>query len=142
RRMAAESPGIEEEEIHQNQSEDEDALNLFACQDQQQQILIAARLAERNIRPFLSEIEEYLAANDGQPFFKTMLLNVLAEHGIEHDIKVSKLGKSASFNPSELFDMQDHPQLHSIIKILSTYLEHQDPVLFDNVKSLIARHYV
>ena len=40
-------------------------------------MLLVSSLAEKNIRPYLSEIKDYLAADAGHPFLKTMPVNSL-----------------------------------------------------------------
>src|SRR5690606_14292053 len=66
---------IEEEPIEapQEQSHTKE-LNLTSLKNIDEQMLVISSLAEKNIRPYIEEIKEYLTSEWGHPFLKTMLL--------------------------------------------------------------------
>lgn len=115
-------------------------IDLFSIHDQHEQIQIATQLIKRNIRPYLDEILSYLASTEGQPFFKTMLLNVLTEHEYDKKVIVQKLGEKVSVRPSELESVGQNEQMRKLLEIVSNELEHEDPILFEHIKNLIERH--
>ncbi|QED48825.1 tetratricopeptide repeat protein [Cytobacillus dafuensis] len=128
-----EGPADEHEPNHQE-------LNLISINDQQEQIMLAAQLAERNIRPFIDEIKSYLQLKEGQPFFKTMLLNVLTEHEYEKEVIVEKLDRKQAFKPANLLGVHEQTQMKRLFHVVANQLEHEDPILYEHIKSLIARH--
>lgn len=141
RKMADSNPKEGEKEIAPIEEFKGGKLNLFSCQDQNEQMILAAQLAERNITPYIEDIKAYLESGEGHPFFKTMLLNVLSEHGYDKDVGLQKLDKRIIVKPSDLPPVNKQPQLLTIISRLGAYLEQEDPVLYENIKSLIERHF-
>jgi tetratricopeptide (TPR) repeat protein len=140
RKMAA-SPSETEIEAPDLDEFSSRKLNLFSYQDQHEQMQIAAQLAEHNIRPYAEDIKAYLEAKDGNPFFKTILLNVLSEHGYEKYVKIRKFDKCIRVNPAELPPVHQQPMLLKIVNKLELKLEQEDPVLFENTKSIAERHF-
>ncbi len=116
-------------------------LKLFIDQDPREMMMRIAKLADENIRPYLKDIKRYLLLAEGHPFLKTMLLNVLKEHEYDQSVDVEKFGKQKSIIPIELEDIHRQSQAKSIKKIVKEALENDDPILFENIKSLIERHF-
>ncbi|MBP2240625.1 tetratricopeptide (TPR) repeat protein [Cytobacillus eiseniae] len=139
RRMANEKVTNEMEETAQEDTILE--MDLFTYTSQQEQINVAAQLAERNIRPYIDQMKNYLQSDNGQLFFKTMLLNVLSEHEYDKKIMIKKLGKEKAVVPIELPAVYEQPEIASILQLLSTRMEHENPILFDQIKELINRHF-
>ncbi|WP_102274375.1 tetratricopeptide repeat protein [Cytobacillus massiliigabonensis] len=139
RRMAEEKPEKEAKEEAALVELDKD-LDLFALKTQQEQVNMAAKLAERNIRSYVGEINTYLQSKEGSPFFKTMLLNVLIEHDYDKEVTVEKLGRKLSVIPFQLPPIHKQPETELLLNVLSSQIEHEDPILFENIKSLINRH--
>jgi tetratricopeptide (TPR) repeat protein len=127
-------------EVFERESE-EQMLGLFDYKDPKDQIMVAARLAKENIRPYIKEITEYVASKEGHPFQKTMLLNILKEQEYAEEIDVQKFGWEKSFIPAKLPDLKDFIGTNDVIQLLSSQIESEDPVLFENVQSLIERHF-
>lgn len=119
----------------------EKSLNLFVYQDPKDQLLLAAKLSTQNIRPYMEEIKAYLTARNGHPFLKTILLNILKEQEYEKPLQVEKLGWSQTVVPIDLPVIQSQERLKTITGILGSHLEHEDPILFENIKSLAERHF-
>jgi tetratricopeptide (TPR) repeat protein len=115
--------------------------NLFAMQDPKEQMLLVAKLANQNIRPYIHDIKAYLISEAGHPFLKTMLLNVLKEQEYDKQVEVLKLNKSMIVIPADLPDIQSQVKQIQIISILRDILESDDPVLFENIKSLVERQF-
>jgi tetratricopeptide (TPR) repeat protein len=116
-------------------------LGLFELQDPKDQVMIAARLTKENIRPYIKEIKEYVASEQGHPFQKTMLLNILREQEFAEEIDVRKFGLEKSFIPAKIQDMKDYIASNDFIQILADEVENEDPVLYENILSLIERHF-
>ncbi|SFB16630.1 MULTISPECIES: lipopolysaccharide assembly protein LapB [unclassified Bacillus (in: firmicutes)] len=118
-----------------------DSFNLFAYQDPKEQMLLVAKLSTQNIRPYVEEIKSYLASESGHPFLKTMLLNVLKEQEYDREVEVTKLGVKQVVLPTEMSDIQGQEKQIELTSKLGEFLEHDDPVLFENIKSLVERHF-
>lgn len=129
---------VEEENFY---SLHEDKKNLFSSQDPKEQILKVAKLSKQNIRPFIEEIKSYFISEEGHPFLKTMLLNILKEQEYEKEVRVNKFGKSETLIPAELTDIREQNKMSEITYKLKDTLENEDPVLFENIKTLIERHF-
>ena len=148
RKMMEEKPLVEEEDLAFDRLSKKD-LHLQQIKDPQEQLILVAKLSQQNIQPYLSQIMEYLKwdietaheyGDSETLFFKTLLLNALKEHQIEHTLKVCKFGKTLKVIPKSLPDIYDNPQLRGIIEIIGLRIENDDPVLFDSIKELIQRH--
>lgn len=116
-------------------------LSLFAYQDPKDQMLIAARLAKENVRPYIHEIKLYLSSKDGHPFQKSMLLNILREQEYDREVEVEKLGMKDEFIPATLPEIHEIKKLQDISSLLESQLESDDPVLYENIKSLLERNF-
>lgn len=116
-------------------------LKLFSCQDQEEQMLLVAQLSERNIQPYIKEIKSYLCSKEGQLFLKTLLLNLLSEQEYDKVVTVEKLDREISVNPAELLKDDIQLQQKKLLQLISDNLEHENPILFENIKSLIERHF-
>ncbi|MFP7299870.1 tetratricopeptide repeat protein [Neobacillus niacini] len=113
-------------------------LNL-SSQSLNEQMLTISNLAEKNIRPYMDEITEYLNADTGHPFLKTMLLNLLKEQEYDKKIMVKKFSEDISVVPTELPDVQSQPRVKEIEALLEKRLEHSDPYLLENIKGMVER---
>jgi tetratricopeptide (TPR) repeat protein len=116
-------------------------LNLFSLHDPKEQIHVAVMLSNKNVRAYIDEIIVYLLADEGQPFFKTLLLNVLKEQEYEKEVEITKFGRKQVGVPSELFALQHHPDYSPIYKQISEVLENDDPILLENIKQLMDRYF-
>jgi tetratricopeptide (TPR) repeat protein len=116
-------------------------LNLSDYQEPQAQMGLAADLNNLNIQPYLGEMTEYLQSKDGAPFFKTLLLNVLKEHQYHKPIEIQKFGKKITVIPEKLHPLTEDHQLMKIIEVIGKRLEHEDPILYGNIKSLVERQF-
>jgi tetratricopeptide (TPR) repeat protein len=114
-------------------------LKLSSLKNLNEQMLAISSLAEKNIRPYMDEIKEYLNSESGHPFLKTMLLTLLKEQEYDKKIEVKKFNEDVSLIPTELPDVQTQPRMKEIEKILEAKLENSDPVLFENMKGIVER---
>lgn len=129
---------VEEENSHSLQ---EAKKSLFSSHDPKEQILKVAKLSKQNIRPFIEEIKSYFISEDGHPFLKTMLLNILKEQEYEKEVRVNKFGKSEYLIPAKLTDIREQNKMFEITDKLKDTLGNEDPVLFENIRMLIERHF-
>ncbi|WP_066292727.1 tetratricopeptide repeat protein [Bacillus sp. FJAT-29937] len=139
KRMAETSPNIHIDDPIQDETSDME-IDLFSLKDQHEQIQMATMLTNRNLKPFINHIKAYLESSEGQLFFKTLLLNVLIEHGYEKEVNVEKFGEAMIVKPSNLLGAQHNSQMDKLVNIAANQLEHEDPILFEHIKSLIERH--
>ncbi|MFS0775764.1 tetratricopeptide repeat protein [Neobacillus sp. 3P2-tot-E-2] len=114
-------------------------LKLSSLKNLNEQMLAISSLAEKNIRPYMDEIKEYLNSDPGHPFLKTMLLTLLKEQEYDKKIVVKKFSEDLSVVPTELPDIQTQPRMKVIENILEAKLENSDPVLFENMKGMVER---
>jgi tetratricopeptide (TPR) repeat protein len=140
RRMLDGESEMEPIEIFEEEPEEQE-LNLFDYQNPNDQVMAAAGLSKINIRPYIMQIREYLAAEAGHPFFKTMLLNILKEQEYTEETQVSKFDWTESFMPAKLPELKDYIENRGVIQLLSTEIESDDPILFENVQRLVERYF-
>jgi tetratricopeptide (TPR) repeat protein len=135
--------GDEEMETDESFKEgpEEEELNLFDYKNPNDQVMVAAGLAKVNIRPYIIKIREYAESEEGHPFLKTMLLNILKEQEYAEETQVHKFGWTESFNPANLPELKDYIEDTGVIKLLGDEIESDDPVLFENVQSLVERYF-
>jgi tetratricopeptide (TPR) repeat protein len=137
RQNQADEPFQEPNELDQQQS-----LNLVSITDPGEQIQMAGKLSDSNIRSFIDEIAEYLRLDQGDPFFKTLLLNVLKDHDYSKEIVVTKFGKSQVVTPNLLFELHSHPDFLEITAKLSDVLEQENPNLLAGIINVMERHFL
>jgi tetratricopeptide (TPR) repeat protein len=138
--MAEKSP-MEPESYYGEQHDHDLELDLFAIVDPSEQVHMAGRLANSNVRNYIDEVSEYLGWDSGDPFFKTMLLNVLKEQDIDKEIMVKKFGRSQHVIPNQLFDVHSHPDFLAISDYVASVLENEDPVLLESIQKLMERYF-
>lgn len=114
-------------------------LNLSSNTNLNEQMITISSLAEKNIRPYLDEIKEFLNSEYGHPFLKTMLLTLLKEQEYDKEITVKKFNLVINTIPMELPDIKSQPRMIEILKQLEDQLESSDPVLFENIKGMVER---
>lgn len=131
---------IQEEELPIDEGRKK--LELFSLTDPNKQLLLVSELTNKNIRPFLQEIKEYLHSESGHPFFKSMLLNLLKDQEYDSKVLVHKFKLEHHFIPVELPEISGQPRMKEMLDILKEKLENMDPILFENVKSLVERHFL
>ncbi len=137
KRMADNSqPDLVDEDLEESNPKD---LNLFQLKNLNEQMLVVSNLADKNIRPYIDEIKEYLLADEGHPFLKSMLLSLLKEQEYDKEITVKKLNNIATVTPTELSEIHSQPRMKEIERILADRLESSDPVLFENIRAMMER---
>ncbi|MDP4155809.1 MAG: tetratricopeptide repeat protein [Bacillota bacterium] len=132
----------EELELKGNVDSERKELKLLSLHDPNEQMLLISELADKNIRPYLKEIKEYLLLDSGHPFFKTMLLNLLKDQEYDQEVTVHKCKLQKQFIPQELPEISAQPRMKVILELLQVKLEDNDPILFQNIKSLVERHFL
>ncbi len=139
RKMAALSDMSEEE--YGLEGIGTDKLELTSIREQNEMMLLAAKLEKANIRPYIEEIKEYLENFEANPFFQSMLLNILKEQEYDKPIIIRKLGREMTVVPVSLDDIRSHKQAIEIMGILQDMLEHDNPVMLENINALLGRHF-
>jgi len=137
RRMAENRQSAEEEEI----TPEVQSLKLLSKNNLNEQMLVVAGLADKNIRPFIDEISDYLKAETGHPFLKTMLLTLLKEQEINKELVVRKFSKENTFIPTELPEVRVQPQMMAVKDLLEDRLESKNPGLFENTIGMVERTF-
>lgn len=118
---------------------DSKKLNLFSFHNLNQQMLVIANLAEKNVRPYIPEIQDYLIAEDGHPFLKTMLLTLLKEQEYDKELTVNKFNLLQKVIPTELPEINLQPRMKKIEELIGDRLENSNPVLFENIIGMVER---
>lgn len=116
-------------------------LDLFQYQDPQEQIMIAAQLNQRPIKPYEEEVKQYLKSQKGDPFLKTLILNVLKEQQFDHPVDIEKFGELMTIVPDRLVHLAENEQLIELLEVISDGLEDEDPILYDTIKTLVERYF-
>jgi tetratricopeptide (TPR) repeat protein len=116
-------------------------LNLFSVDNLNEQMLIVSSLAEKNIRPHLPEIADYLAAEEGHPFLKTILLTLLKEQEIDKEITVVKFAMKKKVIPTQLPEVREEPRLKEVKAFLEAQLESENPGLFESTTRMAERNF-
>ncbi len=118
-----------------------ESLNLYEYQGPQEQIMIAAQLNQQPVRQYEEEIKEYLQSKKGDSFFKTLILNVLKEQQYDYPVDIEKFGRRMTIIPNKMVNLSENAQLLALIEAVSSVLEDEDPTLYENIKTLIERHF-
>ncbi|MCP3741260.1 tetratricopeptide repeat protein [Rossellomorea sp. BNER] len=129
---------LKEEFIHKpNLTE---APTLLKGKNLEEQTIILAQLVHQNIHPFLAELTGLLKADDTHPFLKTMILNVLREHGYDKDIKISKFKMSYTGSPTPLKDVFQTQFFINVAEVIENHLHSSNPTLGEQMIELLKRH--
>lgn len=107
----------------------------------EEQLLFIKKLDEQNIRPYVEEIAHFLANDAAHPFLKTMLVHILKEQEIQQQLTVTKFGMTKQIVPSKLSEIHENALLLNIIDLLKETIESEDPTFYENVISLVNRHF-
>jgi tetratricopeptide (TPR) repeat protein len=121
-------------------SEEVIEFNLLQYENLNDQFLAIARLAHANVRIYLRGIQEYLQLEDGHPFLKTMLLQLLKEQEVNEEITLAKFNQTYTFNPVHLVEFQTYLESPEIMSILKQGIEQENPTLYESIKAIINRH--
>jgi tetratricopeptide (TPR) repeat protein len=139
RRMAENRQAPEEKNVLEEANAKE--LNLLKVNNLNEQLLLISGLAEKNIRPYINEIADYLKAETGHPFLKTMLLTLLKEQEIDREFVIKKFTSEQSFHPANLPEVRVHPKMKRVKELLEAQLESNDPVLFEHTIGMVERTF-
>ncbi|MFD0827366.1 tetratricopeptide repeat protein [Neobacillus sp. M.A.Huq-85] len=139
RRMAEQDQADVENDNSYETGPTNKSLNLFSLQNTTEQMLLLSKLAERNIRPYIEEINAYLIAETGQSFFKTTLLTLLKEQEYDKEIEVQKFHQVIKIIPTKLPEVHAQPRMEKIIEHLEDYLENSNPVLLADIIGMVER---
>ncbi|MGG3560442.1 tetratricopeptide repeat protein [Neobacillus rhizosphaerae] len=129
----------EEENVFEETNAKE--LNLLTTKNLNEQLLLISSLAEKNIRPYVNEIADYLKSETGHPFLKTVLLTLLKEQEIDRDFVIKKFTSEESFHPFNLPEVRVHPKMNRVKELLEAQLESNNPVLFEQTIGMVERTF-
>ncbi|PLT32365.1 tetratricopeptide repeat protein [Bacillus sp. V5-8f] len=127
---------IKEEKIYQEIEKE----GLFEQKTESGIMRTISRLTEVNIRPYVPEIKQFLREEQGNPFYKTLLINILREQEYDKEVELRKFNETATFIPANLFDVVQSPFYIEVSKLVEANLGQENPTLLEMVKSLIERH--
>jgi tetratricopeptide (TPR) repeat protein len=134
-------------ETHQSSTEEEETipeaqgLDLFSKNNLNDQMLVATSLAEKNIRPYVEEIADYLKSEKGHPFLKTMLLTLLKEQEIDRELVVRKFELEQIVIPTSLPEVRVQPRMIEVKELLADRLESDNPVLYESTIGMVERTF-
>jgi tetratricopeptide (TPR) repeat protein len=114
--------------------------NLLHLENLNDQFLAIARLAHANVRTYLGGIKDYLQLEDGHPFLKTMLLQLLKEQEVNEEIVLIKFNQMLTINPVHLVAFESFLESPDITDILKQEIEQENPTLYESIKAIINRH--
>ena len=98
------------------------------------------KLASANIRPFVPQIKKFLEQEEGHPFFKTLLLNILIDQEYGEEITIQKFSKSKMVIPHHLEPIKETSFYKEMVRMLEDGIGQKNPSLFAMVSSLMDRH--
>ncbi|CAH0346318.1 tetratricopeptide repeat protein [Bacillus sp. CECT 9360] len=127
---------IREEKIHHDIEKD----GLFEDKTESEILVTITRLTEANIRPYVPDIKRFLLDEQANPFYKTLLINILKEQEYEKEIDVFKFDETVKLIPTDLGDVLESKFIVGVTKLVEERLGQKNPTLFEMVKSLIERH--
>jgi tetratricopeptide (TPR) repeat protein len=120
--------------------EEVETFDLSQVQSLNDQFLVVAKLSERNVRVHLKEIKEYLSSQQGHPFMKTMLLQLLKEQEVNEEINLEKFNQYITVNPTELIAIEKIPESIEVTTILKQTIEQENPTLYESIIAILDRH--
>lgn len=102
--------------------------------------MVISKLTNINIRPFIPEIAQFLQNDEGHPFFKTMLLNILIDQEYNEEVTLRKFNQTKSVIPRELKSVKETDFYKKVTGLTEEEISQENPSLFEMVHSLIDRH--
>ncbi|MED1204832.1 tetratricopeptide repeat protein [Heyndrickxia acidicola] len=106
-----------------------------------EQVFRAAQLNYENIYPYMAELREFLENPHNHPFVKSMVVNVLKEHGVERPAFIRKFTFEEQVVPSELPAVFETPFYLEFIEYLRKEVEDKNPTLYQQIKIVVDRHF-
>jgi len=116
-------------------------LDLFNYETMEEQMAIVKELLAEKISPYKKEIGDYLIAEDGQLFFKTLLIMMLEDKEDSSEYKVVKFNKEMSFIPEELIINNVQPTKERVIDHFHQKYENDNPTYLNQLLDYIERCY-
>ncbi|PTY80187.1 hypothetical protein B5V89_02560 [Heyndrickxia sporothermodurans] len=113
----------------------------FLSDNIKENIYKVAQLSNQNIHPYIDELTQYVRKKSAHPFLKTMILNVLKEHGVEKEIQVEKFNNEGTFIPVQLPQIFETPFYIVLLEKLKVGLENNNPTLYQQMKDIVDRHF-
>jgi tetratricopeptide (TPR) repeat protein len=114
--------------------------NILQYDNLNDQFLAIAKLAHANVRAYLGGIKEYLQLEDGHPFLKTMLLQLLKEQEVNEELTLAKFNQTLSINPIHLEALQTYLECPEMMNVFKQSIEQENPTLYESIKAITSRH--
>lgn len=141
RRMAESHEPQEEADWEEDQDSQVSELNLLSNDNINEKLLLIANLTDKNIRPYLDELTDYLKFKEGHPFLKTLVLNLLKEQEIAQELIVEKFAISEKVVPAQLPEVREQLKMLEVKGLLAEQLENKNPGLFQNTLNMVERTF-
>lgn len=120
---------------------DEPKTPLFSSEDIKENIYKLAQLSNQNIYPYMDELIKYIGKREAHPFLKTMIVNILSEHGVEKEIHLEKFNNNGTFIPVKLPSIFETSFYIVLLETLKNELENNNPTLYQQMKDIVDRHF-
>ncbi|MDW7613554.1 tetratricopeptide repeat protein [Peribacillus simplex] len=139
-KRALEDKKEEKERQNQQLAEELQENDLFEGKMDNEMFMVISKLTNINIRPFIPEIAQFLQNDEGHPFFKTMLLNILIDQEYNEEVTLRKFNQTKSVIPREMKSVKETDFYKKVTGMTEEEISQENPSLFEMVHSLIDRH--
>lgn len=116
-------------------------LDLFNYETIEDQLLIVRDLLTEQVNPYKEEISNYLLDEEGQDFFKTLLVQMLQDKNDSTEYTISKLNEQLIFVPSELNQQVVQKTKTELETLFIKKYENDDPTYLNQLLEFIGRFY-
>ncbi|MFD0047808.1 tetratricopeptide repeat protein [Actinomycetes bacterium NPDC127524] len=132
----------EQADLKQERFEEEmKETELFKDKTESEILLGISKLADMNARPFITQIKDYLASDEGHPFLKTLLLNILQDQEYDRGIEIEKFSKKRKIVPAELPPLKTGEFFTEVSGMIEDVLGQENPTQAEMILSLFERHH-
>lgn len=116
-------------------------LNLFNYETIEDQLLIVKDLLTEQLNPYKEEISNYLKDEEGQNFFKTLLVQMLQDKNDTTEYTITKLDEQIQFIPKELNGQIVQKTKTQLVNLLIKKYENDNPTYLNQLLEFIERFY-
>lgn len=117
---------------------DEEIKDILIKEREKDILLIALdQLHKRNIRLYLAELKYILKARDYKNEIKVIILELLAEQGIDNEVEMYTNGKTIEVSPTSLTPLMEQLAIDEILDIIEEKVTDKDVSLFNICQDLL-----
>lgn len=116
-------------------------LDLFNYETLEEQLSLVRNLLTEQLNPYKEEISNYLLDEEGQDFFKTLLVHMLQDKNDTTEYTIVKLNEQLSFVPSELNHQEVQKTKKELVASFIKKYENDDPTYLNQLVEFIDRFY-